>query len=133
MQSSKVLKIDAAVNFILGILLLLLIPFPEQVSQFLGLPKIRQIFYPSIMGGVFIGIGIALLIESYREESQQLVGLGLGGAIAINLCGVLMGWIIFGNLELPIRGFIFLWIIAIILMVVSGMELMIHKMMKQLG
>lgn len=130
MPISKLLKIDAAVNFILGILLLLLIPFPEQVPQLLGVPKIEQLFYPSIMGGVLIGVGIALLIESCREEDQQLVGLGLGGAVAINLSGgtVLIGWLIFGNLALPIRGFIFLWLIAIFLVLISGIELLLHKM-----
>ena len=51
------------------------------------------------MGGVFIGIALALFIEAFRERPQGLVGLGLGGAIAINLCGglVLMGWLIFGK------------------------------------
>ena len=129
MKSSKVLIIDAVVNFILGILLLLLIPFPEQVTQFLGVPKVQQVFYPSIMGAVFIGIGIALLIESFREKTQQLVGLGLGGAIAINLCGgaVLVGWLIFGGLNLPLRGLIFLWGIAFILVVISSIELIVHK------
>lgn len=129
MNSSKVLIIDAVVNFILGILLLLLIPFPEQVIQFLGVPKVQQVFYPSIMGAVFIGIGIALLIESFREKTQQLVGLGLGGAIAINLCGgaVLMGWLIFGGLDLPMRGLIFLWGFAFILVVISSIELIVHR------
>jgi len=129
MNSSKVLIIDAVVNFILGILLLMLIPFPEQVTQFLGVPKVQQVFYPSIMGAVFIGIGIALLIESYREKTQQLVGLGLGGAIAINLCGgaVLVGWLIFGGLSLPMRGLIFLWGFAFILVVISSIELIVHR------
>jgi hypothetical protein len=42
-------------------------------------------FYPNALGGVLSGIGIALLIEAFREPNG-LVGLGLGGAIAINLC-----------------------------------------------
>jgi hypothetical protein len=129
MKGSKVLIIDAVINFVLGVLLLLLIPFPEQVTEFLGIPKVQQAFYPSIMGGIFVGIGIALLIESNREKHQEPVGLGLGGAIAINLCGgaVLTGWLIFGGLNLPKQGLILLWIIAIILVVISSTEFKVHR------
>lgn len=124
-MSNKLLRIDAVINFLLGILLLLTIPFPKQLSAFLGVPTIEQGFYPSIMGGVFVGIGISLLLESYRQKHNQMIGLGLAGAITINLCGglVLLGWLLFGNLNLPLRGIIFLWIIAIILVGISSVEL----------
>ena len=68
MKTTKLLIIDAIINFILGILLLLSIPFPEQMTEFLGVPKIQQAFYPSILGGVLIGVGVALLLENYRKE-----------------------------------------------------------------
>jgi hypothetical protein len=128
MANSKVLFIDAVINIILGILLLSLIPFPEQVPQFLGLPKVEHAFYPSILGAVLFGIGIALLLEIFRNNSQQFIGLGLGGAIVINLCGgaVLIGWLMFGGLILPLRGMVYLWVIALILIVISGFELMVH-------
>ena len=129
MKPSKILLVDALINLILGILLLLLIPFPDQLPKLLGVPKVEQIFYPSIMGGVFIGIAIALLIENYKSSEYGLVGLGLGGAIAINLSGgvVLIGWLIFGKLDIPINGKVFLWIIAIILIVISSIELIMHN------
>jgi hypothetical protein len=118
------LKLDALVNFALGILLLLVIPFPEQITAFLGVPKIAQAFYPSLFGAVLCGIGMALWLESSREHPQQLVGLGLGGAITINLCGglLLVGWLLFGNLQLPLRGLVFLWIIAVSLVSMSAIE-----------
>jgi len=129
MKSSTLLIIDAGINFILGILLLLLIPFPDQIPQFLGVPQVQQAFYPSIMGVVFIGIGIALVIESSRDNSLVSGGLGFAGAIAINLCAgaVLLGWLIFGDLDLPIKGLIFLWIIALILVVISSIELIVRR------
>ncbi|MBT3313224.1 MAG: hypothetical protein HN390_01285 [Anaerolineae bacterium] len=129
MKPSKVLLVDALINLILGVLLLLIIPFPEQLPELLGVPKVKQIFYPSIMGGVFIGIAIALLIEYYRNTEYGLVGLGLGGAIAINFSGgaVLIGWLIFGKLDIPIYGRVFLWIIAIILIVISSIKLIMHN------
>jgi len=128
MKISKVLVVDAVINMFLGFLLLLLIPFPQQITQILGIPDVKHAFYASIMGGVLIGIGLALFIEAFREKEQGLVGLGLGGAILINLCGgtVLVGWLIFGKLELPGHGQIVLWIIAAILLVISVIELVVH-------
>ncbi|MCJ7536914.1 MAG: hypothetical protein MUO57_15400 [Anaerolineales bacterium] len=120
--------IDAGINFILGILLLLTILFPERIAKFLGIPAVKNAFYPSILGAVLFGIGIALVLESYRTKPEQLVGLGLGGAVAINLCGgaVLIGWLIFGDLHLPVRGMVFLWSIGLILISISGYELLMH-------
>ena len=76
------------------------------------------------MGGVFIGIALALFIEAFREKPQGLVGLGLGGALAINLCGglVLMGWLICGRLGLPVHGQVLLRAIAVTLVVISSVE-----------
>ena len=123
MKFQMVLIIDALINFILGILLLLVIPFPG-ITQFLGVPEVSQAFYPSIMGAVFIGIGFALLIEAFRKNPQGLVGLGLGGAVAINLCGgiVLAAWLCFGSLDLPTRGFVILWGLVLLLVGISSLE-----------
>jgi hypothetical protein len=57
------------------------------------------------------------------------VGLGLGGAIAINLCrgGVLALWLIFGNLNLPIKGHVILWILVILLAGISSIELYYNR------
>jgi hypothetical protein len=128
-MSSILLRIDAVINFLLGILLLLSIPFPQQLSEFLGVPTIEQGFYSSILGGVLIGIGTSLLLESSRQTHQQMIGLGIAGAFVINLCGgtLLLGWLLFGNLDLPLRGSIFLWIIAIILLGVSSVELITYR------
>ena len=128
MSSSILLTIDAVINFLLGILLLLTIPFPEQIPRFLGLPAVGQPFYTSIFGAVLFGIGIALVLENIRKNSRQMVGLGLGGAIAINLCGgaILIAWLIFGDLQIPIQGTIFLWLIGLTLIIISFLELVVH-------
>jgi hypothetical protein len=122
--SKAILIVDAAINLILGFLLL---TFSPQVVRLLGVPPAEHSFYPNILGGVLFGIGIALLIECLRG-SGRLVGLGLGGAIAINLCGglVLTAWLIFGQLKIPTGGRVFLWALAAILVVVSGIELLVH-------
>jgi hypothetical protein len=120
MRHTFLLKIDAAINLILGILLL---AFPLELVQALGVPMVDPSFYPSILGGVLFGIGLALLIECYRQ-SNGFIGLGLGGAIAINLCGglVLAIWLLSDSLYLPLRGQIFLWSLVLLLVGISLIE-----------
>ena len=114
------LLIDGIVNLILGILLLL---FPFGIAEILGVPQSEINFYPTILGGVIFGIGIALLLEAYGER-WEFRGLGLGGAIVINLCGagVLALWLFFMPLNLPLRGNIILWIIAIVVLGLGILE-----------
>ena len=129
MKGSAILVIDAIINLVLGLLLLLSVPFPRQVATFLGVPGIDHPFYPSLFGGVLVGMGIALLVECLRRGRHDLVGLGLGGAVAINLSGgaVLVAWLIWGRLSIPARGRIFLWAIAALLVGVSAVELAAYK------
>ena len=120
MRQTPLLKVDAAINLILGLLLL---AFPLKLVKALGMPMAEPSFYPTILGGVLFGIGIALLIECYRQ-SNGLIGLGLGGAIAINLCGglVLAIWLLSDSLYLPLRGQIFLWSLVLLLVGISLIE-----------
>jgi hypothetical protein len=122
-KASITLIADAFINYALGILCILY-PF---VSETIGVPIVENSFYPTILGAVLFGIGIALTIECYRKQGG-MVGLGLGGAVAINLSGglVLILWQIFGDLNIPLRGHFFLWSLAIILVVISSIEVFIH-------
>jgi hypothetical protein len=115
------LTIDGIVNLILGGLLLF---FPAQLMMALELPGVETLFYVNILGGVLIGIGIALLLERFSAH-LQMRGLGIGGAILINICGAgaLVYWLVFGNLDLALNGSIFLWIIAIIVLGVACAEI----------
>ena len=118
------LFVDALINIALGVLLLV---FTDDLVDFFGVPAAGQHFYPNILGAVLFGIGLALLIECFRKP-QGLIGLGLGGAVAINLCGgtVLAAWLIFGGLDLPLRGLVFLWTLVFVLVGISTLELVIH-------
>ena len=102
--------------------------YSENLATFVGVPYTSNYFYPTILGAIFIGITIALFIECFRK-TETIVGLGLGGAIAINLCGgiVLALWLIFGNLQIPIKGQIFLWILVILLVGISSIEFFYNK------
>ena len=115
------LLIDGIVNLILGLLLL---SFPLGTARFLGVPQPESNFYPTILGGVILGIGIALFLEAFSKRGG-FRGLGLGGAIAINLCGagILALWLIFKPLYLPLRGLVTLWVIAIVVLGLGILEL----------
>ncbi|MGD2186239.1 MAG: hypothetical protein PVI71_08930 [Desulfobacterales bacterium] len=120
MKGPTLLKTDAAINLILGILLM---AFPLKLVEALGLPTVDPSFYPSILGGVLFGIGLALLIECYRKSNGP-IGLGLAGAITINLCGavILAVWLLFGDLNLSLRGQILLWSLVLLLVGLSLIE-----------
>ena len=124
MKPTFLLKVDAAINLIIGILLL---AFPAGLVKALGIPMEVPAFYATILGGVLFGIGLALLKECYWKSSR-FSGLGLGGAIAINLCGggVLVTWLISDALILPLRGQIFLWFLVLLLIGLSLLEGFAH-------
>ena len=118
MQSPLLLIVDAVINLVLGVLLIV---FPDGLVAFLGIPGAESAFYPGILGGVLFGIGIALLVQYFRGNG----GLGLEGAISINLSGgaVLAAWLVFGQLDLAFRGQVFLWLLVVLLVGISSLEL----------
>ena len=118
MTNETLLELDGVGNVLLGLPLLL---FPELVSEILGFPTIGTTFYPAILGAVFVGIGVALLLQRFRPT---LGGLGLGGAISINLIFgiVLAGWLLLSGVGLPPRGLFLLSTLAVILVGISVAE-----------
>lgn len=124
MKWNVVLIVDAAINLFLGVVLLL---FSRGVVAAFGLPNTVQYFYPTILGAVFLGIAVGLVLELYREQTG-IGGIGLGGAIAINLCGgaALAVWLAGGHLAIPLRGRIILWVLFAVLVVVSLLELAVR-------
>jgi hypothetical protein len=125
MMTSKhktLLAVDGVVNLALGVLLLL---FPWGTAELLGVPQTDVTFYPSLLGAVIFGIGVALLIELYGEP-RRVRGLGLGGAIAINIigAGVLVIWLVVAPFDLPLRGHVTLWTIAVVVLGTGVVELL---------
>jgi hypothetical protein len=125
MLRDPALLIDALINLLLGVLLL---AFPCGLVELLGIPMTGQSFYPSILGAVLIGIGLALLLECFGRPNG-LVGLGMGGAVAINLCGgiVLAIWLVSGKLTISMRGQTVLWSLVGVLIAISATELYAHQ------
>ena len=117
---TKLLTIDGVFNVLLGVVL---VWYPLSVAEALGLPASGRPFFASVLGGVVFGIGVALLVERFRRSKG--IGLGLGGAVAINLCGavVLVAWLLGGSLDLTVLGRFILWTLATLLCGLSLVEL----------
>ena len=125
MSRSHLLFTDAVINLVLGVVLVVC---PRALARTVGLPPVENAFYASILGAVLFGIGIALAIE-WRRRSGGLDGLGLAGAIAINLSGgaCLAGWLVFGSLAIPSHGRTVLWVLAAVLIGLSAAEWLSHR------
>ncbi len=123
MRSTKttMLIIDGLINLLLGVLLLC---FPLGIAAVLGVPTSGHPFYPSLLGAVLFGIGVALLIDVVGV-SRGVRGLGMAGAVAINFCGagVLVMWLIVAPPQIPFRGQVLLWTIAIVVLLVGLVEM----------
>lgn len=93
MKRNILLGTDAVVNLLLGAVL---VAFPARLIEALGIPTTDSAFYPSILG-----------------------------AVTVNLCGgiVLAVWLVAGGLDLPTRGLILLWLLVVVLVGLSGLEL----------
>lgn len=117
----SLLLMDAVANLVLGALLLC---FPLGVDRLLGLPTAAGAFYPSILGAVIFGIGVALLLSRAGRT-----GLGLDGAIAINFigAGVLVLWLMVKPPVIPLRGLITLWTVATIVLGIGCFELVTRR------
>ena len=124
-MGSILIAVDSVVNVLLGLLLLI---FPPRLVEWLGLPPPSSAFYVRLLGAVILGIGVALAIEFRRQPSSPLVGLGIGGAVAINLCGggALVAYLAFGDLSLSTEGTIVLWILAALVVGLGLVELVAH-------
>jgi len=127
-QHKKLLILDGVVNLLLGVLLLC---FPLGMAAWLGVPEGGSNVYPIILGAVLFGIGAALLLEVYGDQ-KGIRGLGLEGAIAINFCGAgaLAVWLLMVPVEIPMRGYAVLWVIAISVLMIGIVEL-VHQVRRR--
>ena len=116
----RLLEVDSGINVLLGVALL---GMPEATIALLGLPATDEVFYVSILGAVLIGIGIALWVE--RKNDERWRGLGLFGALVINLVagGVVCVWLVTDPFSIPARGYVVLWTVAIVVVGTGAAEL----------
>jgi hypothetical protein len=118
LKARRLLLADALFNVVLGGLL---VTYPQRLVEALGLPEVRSFFYPTVLGGVLVGIGIALAV-AFRGGAH---GLGLDGAIAINFCGagVVAVWLTAVPDRFTVTGRITLWIVVATVLGIGAVEL----------
>jgi len=116
-HTSRLLALDAVINLGLGLCLL---AAPGTTLAVLGLPPADTLFYVSVLGAVLTGIGIALWIERGRPGR----GLGLTGAIVINLlgAGTVAVWLVIDPFDLPLRGYVVLWVVVGLVLGTAAVE-----------
>lgn len=116
------LTVDAIINVVLGIFLLAL---PRATIEFFGLPTTETSFYVTVLGAVLLGIGIALWIERQNEDRWR--GLGLVGAIVINMlgAGTVLVWLLLDPFNLPTHGYIVLWMVTLVVLGTGLFELIV--------
>ena len=123
---SQLLTLDGVANLLFGLFLL---ASPRSLFETFGLPWPGRGLYATILGGVLVGIGIALMLES-RGRVEGLVGLGLGGAVAINLTAglAIAAWLLLSGANgVSSGGRVVLWLLALFLVGLSSAEIVAHQ------
>ena len=118
MIADLLLLADALVFLAMGAILA---AFPAGAVTALGLPAGQPGFYRRLLGAVLIGIGLALMMNALPSG---LSGLGLDGAIAVNL-SVALGLTILlltGARKTPARGRRLLWLLVLVLLGLSAVD-----------
>lgn len=113
--------VDGVANLLFGLVLLV---FPRAFFEALGIPWTEHGLYPTILGGVLVGIGVAL-VQERRSGGGGAKGLGLAGAVAINLSAglAIAAWLVLSEAnELQASGRIFLWLLVLFLVALSAGE-----------
>lgn len=115
----QLLWIETLLKFVPGVLLVLA---PLTTLRVLGLPRPEIGFWPRLTGALLVGIAGALFLEGAWPGHG---GLGLAGAIVINLCGasVLASLLTLEAGPTTTRGRTTIWLIVCVLVVVSVFEI----------
>lgn len=119
-RGRPLLVVDGVVNLLLGVLLL---TAPDRLVRALGLPEFAGSLYPTVLGGVLVGIAAALFIES-RPTEDGAQGLGVVGAVVINVAGAgaLTLWLALASQAVPTRGRVTLGIVAAVVFLMTAAE-----------
>ena len=93
---------------------------PRALARLFGLPSADQAFWPRLLGAVFIGLGVASLLEVRMQG-----GLGLAGSVAVNLAGATMiaALLVLGRAGKTMRGRFLLWLAATALVILGLVEI----------
>ena len=104
-----VVWIDLAARLASGLLLVVL---PKAIIALLGLPKVPETFWPRMTGILLLAAACGTAIEA-RWPGKG--GPSLGGLVALNLAVsfALATALVVGQLDIPKRGRVLMWLAAL--------------------
>lgn len=115
----KLLWLETLMKLASGVLLLVI---PLTTTRVLGLQQPGEPFWPRLLGGVLTGLAAATFLEGFVKNTH---GLGLAGAMAINLAGAatLATQLVVGKPAPTWRGRALLWLTTATLATLAFVEL----------
>jgi hypothetical protein len=123
MKESVLLTIDGIINLLLGAALL---AFPKGLVTIPGLPEPADPLYSGVLGGVLVGIGAGLVLQQLLDHPVQARGIEVPIVTNLGGAGALLALLVTGHLQIPLKGQIFLWVVAIIVLATGIAEIYFH-------
>lgn len=121
--ADQLLWLETLLKGSIGLMMLMM---PITSAKLAGLPHGNSAFWPRLFGAALLGIAAAFAVEGYTQLNANISarGLGLGGAIAINLVTVLslIGTLIFKGVTTR-RGLLLLWSFILLLVLLMLFEI----------
>ncbi len=126
MQSSMSDQLLWFETLLKGSIGLLLVFLPITTARMAGLPHGNTAFWPRLFGAALLGIAGAFAVEGYNLAGGAIEakGLGLGGAVIINLTAILslFGTLIFSAVATR-RGKVVIWLMILLLLFLTLFEI----------
>lgn len=126
MQASmgdQLLWIETILKGSIGLIMIFL---PITAARIAGFPHGNTSFWPRLFGAALLGIAGAFAVEGYNVAGGAIEakGLGLGGAVTINLTAILslFGTLIFAGVTTR-RGKILIWLMILLLLFLTLFEI----------
>ncbi len=122
-MADQLLWLETLVKGSLGLIMLFV---PLTAGKVAGLPHGNAAFWPRLFGVALIGMAGAFALQGYAQYNPNLTagGLGLGGAIIINVVTILalIGTMIFKGVVTR-RGRALIWSLSLLLTIVVLFEI----------
>lgn len=122
-MSDQLLWFETLLKGSIGLILIFL---PITAARMAGLPHGNVAFWPRLFGAALLGIAGAFAVEGYNLAGGAIEakGLGLGGAVIINLTTIvsLFGTLIFSAVATR-RGKVLIWLMILVLLFLTLFEI----------
>ena len=122
-MSDQLLWIETLLKGSIGLIMIFL---PITASRLAGFPHGTTTFWPRLFGVALVGMAGAFAVEGYNLAGGaiQAKGLGLGGAVIINLTAILsfFGTLIFSGVATR-RGKFVIWLLILLLLFLALFEI----------